>query len=281
MVYASYLQACLQAIQKQFWVWSRPGLDSLLSWMEMMMITRHFPNIKRRVEDLKRNQANQQILESTLLTWSAIIRRAAQEENPSRRGCLSPLFKSFSCNPQNIKGGFQNVCFCLCYTNQGFTFYILSFTHPIPDYYATFSLTDNLSPNMNVVHYVRIIRHISTRLDRKTLRRGETILWPFQNDLQLSLGWVGLRHCNCFAFPCIPGRHTDTLNRAPIYQHWTCTKIHKTQIHKHKQLTCHTKHVHRHITKGPIYQLWTIKHCLCLCLCLCDRHFPQHYVITR
>ena len=104
MVYASYLQACLQAIQKQFWVWSRPGLDSLLSWMEMM-ITRDFPNIKRRVEDLKRNEANQQILESTLLTWSAIIRRAAQEENPSRRGCLSPLFKSFSCNPQNIKGG--------------------------------------------------------------------------------------------------------------------------------------------------------------------------------
>ena len=124
MVYASYLQACLQAIQKQFWVWSTPGLDSLLSWMEMM-ITKDFPNIKQRVEDLKRNEANQQILESTLLTWSAIIRRAAQEENPSRRGCLSPLFKSFSCNPQNIKGGFQKVCFCLCYTNQGFTFYLL------------------------------------------------------------------------------------------------------------------------------------------------------------
>ena len=80
---------------------------------------------------------------------------------------------------------------------------------------------------MNVVHYVRIIRHISTRLDRKILERGEIILWPFQNDLQLSLGWVGLRHCNCFAFPLIPGRHTDTLNRAPIYQHWKCTKIHK------------------------------------------------------
>ena len=141
MVYASYLQACLQAIQKQFWVWSRAGLDSLLSWMEMM-ITRDFPNIKQRVEDLKRNEANQQILESTLLTWSAIIRRAAQEENPSRRGCLSPLFKSFSCNPQNIKGGFQKVCFCLGYAKQEFTFYILSFTHPVPDYYATFSLTD-------------------------------------------------------------------------------------------------------------------------------------------